>query len=79
MKKSSLLIGAMAAGLIAIGSATVLAENVSVWNDYCYGPRQSAVSEKYGRGYGCGGYYRSDRQDRVTDDGYYCPGPVYRR
>lgn len=78
MKKSSLLIGAMAAGLIAVGGASVLAENSSAWSEYCYGPRQSTVSESYGREYGCGGYYRSDRQDRGSD-GYYCPGPVYRR
>ena len=83
MKKSTLLISLAAAGLIAFGGYSVLAESQDSWNGYCYGPRAYYSSDSrsdngnYGRGYGCGGW-RGGRNS--SDDGnYYCPGSGYRR
>ena len=58
MKKSTLIISLAAAGLISLGGYSVFADN---------------SDSSYGRGYGCGGYRQSGRDD------YYCPGPGYRR
>ena len=84
MKKSTLLISLAAAGLIAFGGYSVLADNQAGWNGYyCYGPQAYSRSAgnndsgRYGPGYGCGGW-RGSRSN--SDDGYYyCPGPGYRR
>ena len=78
MTKSRLIISLAAAGLLALGGYSVFAENSGdSWNSWCYGPRQTVSQDSrdgsYGRGYGCGGYRQSDRDD------YYCPGPGYRR
>lgn len=78
MKKSTLIISLAAAGLISLGGYSVFADNSdSSWNGWCPGPRQTVSRDSRdgncGRGYGCGGYRRSDRDD------YYCPGPGYRR
>lgn len=78
MKKSTLIISLAAAGLISLGGYSVFADNSdSSWNGWCPGPRQTVSRDSrdggYGRGYGCGGYRQSDRDD------YYCPGPGYRR
>lgn len=78
MKKSALIISLAAAGLISLGGYSVFADNSdSSWNGWCPGPRQTVSRDSrdgsYGRGYGCGGYRQSGRDD------YYCPGPGYRR